>query len=113
MHGPDPQYHQPFKTTETRQRRCPPQGEGIFAYFCCRTKVRRLAGRDPPVLPLVLKKDQEQQINGLLLSFSIKETKLYFVGNNCVFTQVQLFGELGRVTLFHVLANIKTIQPMD
>ena len=32
------------------QGRCPPQGEGTFAYFCCRTKVWRLAGRAPPVL---------------------------------------------------------------
>jgi hypothetical protein len=31
------------------------------------TKVRHLAGRDPPVLLLVLKKDKEQQINDLLL----------------------------------------------
>jgi len=35
---------------EIRQRRCPPQGAGTFAYFCCRTKVWRRAGRDPPVL---------------------------------------------------------------
>ena len=38
---------------ETRQKRCPPQGEGTFAYFCCRTKVWRLAGRDPPVFLLI------------------------------------------------------------
>jgi hypothetical protein len=38
-----------------------------------------LAGRDPPVLPLVLKKNQEQQINGLLLSFSIREIKFNVV----------------------------------
>ena len=39
-----------FEVTEIRQRGCPPQGAGIFAYFCCRTKVWRRAGRDPPVL---------------------------------------------------------------
>jgi hypothetical protein len=28
----------------------PAASEGTFAYFCCRTKVRRLAVREPPVL---------------------------------------------------------------
>ena len=28
----------------------PSAGEDTFAYFCCRAKVCRVAGRDPPVL---------------------------------------------------------------
>jgi hypothetical protein len=42
-----------IKVTETRQKRCPPQGEkALFAYFLSPhgQKVRRLAGRNPPVL---------------------------------------------------------------
>ena len=35
------------------EKPCPPLGEGTFAYFCCRAKVWRLAGRDPPVLPFI------------------------------------------------------------
>ena len=46
-----------FEVTEIRQRGCPPQGAGIFAYFCCRTKVWRRAGRDPPVLILAFKSE--------------------------------------------------------
>jgi hypothetical protein len=41
----------------------------------------RLAGRNQPVLPLVLKKNEEQQISGLLLSFSIRGIKFNFVSN--------------------------------
>jgi hypothetical protein len=29
-------------------------GEGAFAYFCCRAKVWRMAGRDPPILVLLV-----------------------------------------------------------
>ena len=51
--------------------------------FAASQKICRQAGRDPPVLLLFLKKNpkKEQQIDNLLLSFSIKETKLNFVSN--------------------------------
>ena len=39
----------------------------MLTFVAAWTKVRRLAGRDPPVLFLVLKKDNEQQIDDLLL----------------------------------------------
>ena len=38
----------------------------MLTFVAAWTKVRRMAGRDPPVLPLVFKKDiKEQQINAL------------------------------------------------
>ena len=40
-----PERHFPFANVYSPLLR-----EGTFAYFCCRTKVWRLAGRDPPVL---------------------------------------------------------------
>jgi len=41
--------------------------EKAFAYFCCRAKGRRRTGRDPPVQPLVLNKDEELEKIDLLL----------------------------------------------
>jgi hypothetical protein len=38
--------------------------KGIFAYFCCRTKVWRLAGRDPPVLILRLSRKRMKATDG-------------------------------------------------
>jgi hypothetical protein len=39
----------------------------LLTFVAAWTKVRRLAGRDPPVLLLVWKKDKAQQILDLLL----------------------------------------------
>ena len=52
-----PAYYAPkvLDVSENRQRRCPPQGDkAFFAYFLSPPgqKVRRLAGRDPPVFLL-------------------------------------------------------------
>jgi hypothetical protein len=46
----------------TRQRNCPPQGEGTFAYFCCRAKVWRFAVRVLPVLPLLFKTQKSNRL---------------------------------------------------
>ena len=39
-----------YKRHRSPAKIMPSAGEGTFAYFCCRAKVRRLAGRNPPVL---------------------------------------------------------------
>jgi len=65
--GPDSLFVPHLKGYEIWQRSCPPQGEGTFAYFCCRAKVWRLAAREPPVLPLAFQRNKPQQINDLLL----------------------------------------------
>jgi len=46
-----PGSHGPFENVYS-----PPQGEGTFAYFCCRTKVWRREGRDPLAMVLILRK---------------------------------------------------------
>jgi hypothetical protein len=60
-----------IEVTETRQKRCPPQGEKVlFVYFLSPLgqKVRRPVGRKPPVLPS--ENAQGQQIKYLLPSLS-------------------------------------------
>jgi hypothetical protein len=59
----------PIETKETLRRNMPSARAKAFSltFVAAWTKVRHLAGRDPPVLLLVLKKDKEQQINDLLL----------------------------------------------
>ena len=44
------------------ERICPPPGEGVFAYFCRREKVWRLAVREPPVLLLAFQKTNENRL---------------------------------------------------
>ena len=50
QHHPHHQVALLAKTPTNSKRNCPPQENGTFAYFCCRAKVCRLAGRTPPVL---------------------------------------------------------------
>jgi hypothetical protein len=52
-------------TTEPRRQECPRQGKPFFAFFLLTPgqKVGRLAGRDPPVLPLSQNQNESTILN--------------------------------------------------